>query len=142
LIRQATAHDRAAMQRLYEALRPGQPVKVIASRLEEINEHPHHTLLVHTTDGVVDGSVFVSCCPDPMFGTLPFAVADHLIVAGTASFDDVGRKLILAAEEAAREHRCTKLIWLSREQHAGQAILHERGYHGATSALEKTLHSE
>jgi len=111
LIRQATATDRAALQRLYEQMRPGEAVKVIASRLEEINESPQHALFVHETDEKVDGTVFLSLIPDPLFGSLPFAVADHLFIASAAD-EAVHHRLLHAVEEYAREQRCTRVVWI------------------------------
>ena len=103
------------MQRLYETLCPGEPVRVIASRIEQIQEDANHFLLVHETDGKVNGSVFLSLCPDPMYGTLPFAVVENLIVDLQHRGGGIGRKLMRAAEEQAREHRCTKLMLLSQQ---------------------------
>ncbi|MGB8956723.1 MAG: GNAT family N-acetyltransferase [Tumebacillaceae bacterium] len=113
MIRQAVPEDRAAIQRLYESLCPREPVHVIASRIEQIQEDAAHFLLVHVMDGKVNGSIFLSFCPNPMFGTLPFAVVENLIVDPQHRGGGIGRKLMQAAEELARENRCTKLMLLS-----------------------------
>ena len=113
MIRQAVPEDRAAIQRLYELLCPWEPVRVIASRIEQIQEDASHFLLVHETDGKVNGSVFLSFCLNPMFGTLPFAVVENLIVDPQHQGGGIGRRLIQAVEDIARENRCTKLMLLA-----------------------------
>ena len=129
MIRQATAEDRAAIQRLYEMLCPGEPVRVIASRIEEIAESPDHYLLVHATDGKVDGSVFVSFCPDPMFGTLPYTVVENLIVDTEAQRRGIGRILMHKVEELAREHSSTKIMLQSnRSREGAQPFFAALGY--------------
>jgi N-acetylglutamate synthase-like GNAT family acetyltransferase len=115
LIRQARPEDRAALQRLYEATHPDAPVRVIASRIEEIQESPHHFLLLHETEGRVDGTLFVTLCLDPMFGTLPFAVVENLAVDAGESGEEVGRRLRAEAENIAREHRSTKMLYFAKE---------------------------
>ncbi|KEO83944.1 hypothetical protein [Tumebacillus flagellatus] len=115
MIRQARPEDRAALQRLYEVANPGAPVHVIASRIEEILESPHHFLLLHETEGRVDGTLFVTLCLDPMFGTLPFAVAENVALDAGESGEEVRLKLFAEAENIAREHRSTKLMLFAKE---------------------------
>ena len=133
-IRPATAEDRAAIQRLYEMLCPGEPVRVIASRIEEIAESPDHYLLVHATDGKVDGSVFVSFCPDPMFGTLPYTVVENLIVDTGVQRQGIGRRLMLEVDNLAREHSSTKIMLLSgRAREGADRFFASIGYDGDVS---------
>lgn len=143
-VRQAIPEDRAALQRLYEALCPGEPVRVIASRIEQIQEDDNHFLLVHETDGKVDGTVFVSFCPDPMFGTLPFGVVENLVVLPDRHGNGAGRRLLAEVEEIAREQRCTKLMLLSnRQREEAHAFFERMGYRGDVSrGFKKYLDSE
>lgn len=135
MIRQAAADDRAAVQRLYEVLCPGEPVRVIASRIEEIAEHREHFLLVHETEGNVDGTVFVSLCPDAMFGTLPFAVIENLVVDPARTGQGIGGQLLEAAEELVREHRGTKIMLQCNRSRAESVhrFYQKRGYDGDLS---------
>ncbi|PWK11247.1 hypothetical protein [Tumebacillus permanentifrigoris] len=115
MIRQARPEDRAALQRLYEVVHPGESVHVIASRIETIQESPHHFLLLHETEGRVDGTLFVTLCLDPMFGTLPFAVVENLAVDAGELGEEVRLRLRAEAENIAREHRSTKLLYFAKE---------------------------
>ena len=135
MIRQAVPEDRAAIQRLYESLCPGEPVHVIASRIEQIQEDANHFLLVHETDGKVNGSIFLSFCPNPMFGTLPFAVVENLIVDPQQRNRGIGRKLMHAVEELARENRSTRLMLLSAQ--AGEEA--QRFFGGLGYASENSV---
>ncbi|ASS76220.1 hypothetical protein CIG75_15575 [Tumebacillus algifaecis] len=141
MIREATAEDRAAVQRLYEQLCPDQSVHVIASRIEAIFEDPHHFLLVHETEGRVDGSVFVNFCPDPMFGTLPYAVVENLIVDPKRRRNGIGRRLMDQVENLAREQRATKVMLVSHPHlQDAQRFFAAQGYDGIVSrAFRKTL---
>ncbi|ARU61860.1 hypothetical protein CBW65_13090 [Tumebacillus avium] len=143
MIRGATAEDRAAVQRLYEHLCPEEPVRVIASRIEAISEDPHHFLLVHETDGSVDGSVFVNFCPDPMFGTLPYAVVENLIVDPERRGNGIGRRLLEEVDNLAREHRATKIMLLShKNRQDAHQFFAKQGYDGDVSrAFKKYLDS-
>jgi GNAT superfamily N-acetyltransferase len=134
LIRQARAEDRAAIQRLYEFLCPGEPVKVIASRIEEIQNDDRHYLLVHQTDKKVDGSVFVNFCPDPMYGTLPYTVVENLIVDPAHRRTGIARRLMLEVERLTREHRSTKIMLLSGHQRdEAHHFFKSAGYDGQVS---------
>ncbi len=144
MIRQAVPEDRAAVQRLYESLCPGEPVRVIASRIEQIAEDSNHFLLVHETEGKVDGTVFVSLCPDPMFGTLPFTVVENLIDNPNGPVTDIGHELMTAVEKLSREHRSTKVVVLSSRLHEDtHAVCQRLGYDGdVTRSYEKYVGSE
>jgi N-acetylglutamate synthase-like GNAT family acetyltransferase len=144
LVRQARPEDRAAVQRLYEQLCPGEPVRVLASRIEQILEDPNQYLLVHETDGQIDGTVFVSFCPDPMFGTLPFGVVENLCVLEENRGGGIGRRLMVAVEELAREMRSTKLMLLSmRSREKAHRLFRSLGYSGdAALGFKKYLGTE
>jgi N-acetylglutamate synthase-like GNAT family acetyltransferase len=143
LIRQAVPEDRAAVQRLYEFLCPGEPVRVIASRIEQIAEDPTHFLLVHQTEGKIDGTVFLSFCPDPMFGTLPFTIVGNLIVSPDAeNADETRQKLMHAVEKLAREQRSTKVMVLNSSA-SEQSLYQTLGYvRDVTRLFKKHLDSE
>lgn len=120
---------------------PEEQVGVIASRIEEIAESPNHYLLVHATDGKVDGSVFVSFCPDPMFGTLPFTVVENLIVDTAAQRRGIGRSLMHQVEELVRGHSSTKIMLQSHHSREGaQPFFAGLGYDSDhTFGYKKTL---
>lgn len=141
MIRGATAEDRVAVQRLYEELCPGQPVRVIASRIEAVAEDPHHFLLVHEADGQVDGTVFVNFCPDLKFGTLPYAVVENLVVHQERRGNGIGRRLMQEVENLAREQRATKIMLMSNRQESHR-FFQMQGYDGgASSSFQKLLSS-
>jgi len=145
LIRQAVPEDRAAIQRLYQSLCPGEPVRVIASRIEQIAEDPTHFLLVHQTEGKVDGTVFLSFCPDPMFGTLPFTVVENIIVdPQSENISGTLHDLMNAVEKLAREQRSTKVMVMSGVSNAQtQSLFQSLGYDGdVTRLFKKHLGSE
>ncbi len=118
-------------------------MRVIASRIEQISEEATHFLLVHETDGKVDGTVFVSFCPDPMFGTLPFTIVDNLIVANSQDLVAL-RALLTAIEKLSREHSSTKVVLMNSDQNDETlAMYQELGYNGNDSrTFTKSLGSE
>ncbi|TCP55452.1 acetyltransferase (GNAT) family protein [Tumebacillus sp. BK434] len=114
---------------------------MIASRIEAISEDPHHFLLVHETDGMVDGSVFVNFCPDPMFGTLPYAVVENLIVDPEQRGNGIGRRLMAEVDNLAREQRATKIMLNSRKHRQDAHLFFvKQGYDGDVScAFKKSM---
>lgn len=113
MIREATAEDRDAVQRLYEALCPGEPIRVLPERIAEIRNNPDAFLLVAERAGTVEATVFLTICPDPMFGRQPFGVIENVVVDEAVRGLGIGSGLMGYVEQLCRERGCFKIMLLS-----------------------------
>ena len=131
-VRQARAADAAAVEALYRELLPhDRNIRVDPARLEQLAADGHNHLLLAEDAGQVCGAVFYTLCSDPMYGSLPFAVVEHVIVAAAARRRGAGRALMTAVEEQARAARCTRLSLLSAVHRVEAHAFFERmGYEG------------
>jgi N-acetylglutamate synthase-like GNAT family acetyltransferase len=112
--RQARPADAPAIEELYRELVIGDPhIRVDPQRLAELESHASNHLFVVERDGVVCATAFLTICLDPMYGTAPFAVAEHIVVAAAARKTGAGRVLMAAVEAHARAARCTRLGFMS-----------------------------
>ena len=138
MIREATAEDRGAIQRLYEELCPGEPVEVRSGRLAEIAGDSHNHLYVAERDGVVVGTAFVTLCLDPMFGHQPYAVLENIIIARGHRGQGLGSSLLRHVEAMCAARDCSKIMLLSnaRRPHA-HAFFKRMGYSGAVATAFK-----
>jgi len=128
VLREAGAGDAAAIARLYRLLVPGdENVVVTPERIDQIAADPHNFLFVAEEDGRVLGTGFLTLCLDPMYGRLPYAVLENLVVDPAARHQGYGRFLAKALEAFCWQRRCTKIMLLSsafrREAHLFFAAL-------------------
>jgi GNAT superfamily N-acetyltransferase len=122
VLREARANDAGAIARLYRLLVPGdEDVAVTPERIDQIAADPHNYLFVVEEDGRVLGTGFLTLCLDPMYGRLPYAVLENLVVDPAARHQGYGRFLAEALEAFCWRRRCTKIMLLSsafrREAH-------------------------
>lgn len=115
MIREAEPRDREAIQRLYEALCPGAPVRVLPERIIAIKEDPNHFLFVYEVDGKVVGTVLLTVILSPMFGTQDFGLIEYLIVDQNYRRQGIGRKLMEHVIAVCRGRKCTRIILLSND---------------------------
>jgi N-acetylglutamate synthase-like GNAT family acetyltransferase len=119
-VRRATARDAAAIQRLYQALVPGDPnIAVDPRTVEGLATDPHNHLLVVDVDGAVCGTAFMTLCLDPMYGSQPYGVVENVIVLEASRRQGAGRALLQEVERVARAARCTKLMLSSSAGRSG-----------------------
>ncbi|MGE5605717.1 MAG: hypothetical protein ACM3YE_08510 [Bacteroidota bacterium] len=64
--------DRDAIQRLYQALCPDAPVRVLPERIIAIKEDANNFLFVAEVDGNVAGTILLTVILSPIFGTQDF----------------------------------------------------------------------
>jgi N-acetylglutamate synthase-like GNAT family acetyltransferase len=113
-IRKAEPRDAAAIEALYRQLVPGNPdIRVDPARIEEIAADHHNRLLVVDIDGQVSGTAFLTVCLDPMFGFQSYGVVENFVVLSSQQGRGLGRILMDAVEQEARQAKCTKLMLLS-----------------------------
>jgi N-acetylglutamate synthase-like GNAT family acetyltransferase len=131
LVRRATARDAGAIEALYKLLVPGDDnIRVDPGHLAKLEQDPTNHLLVSDI-GVVSGTVFLTLCLDPMYGSQPYGVVENIIVAPGRRGQGNGSALMQAAEDIARAARCTKLMLLStRHRHEAHAFFIRAGFDG------------
>jgi N-acetylglutamate synthase-like GNAT family acetyltransferase len=113
-VRRARPEDASAIEALYRALVVGDDnIHVLPARIAALAEDPHNHLLVAEREGTVCGTAFVTMCLDPMYGFLPYAVVENIVVLSETRGQGAGRALMVAVEELARAARCTKLVLTS-----------------------------
>lgn len=111
-IRQALPEDAPQVQALYDVL-TGKPSHVLPSRLAELAADNRSFLFVAEEANNVVGSAFLTLCPDPMYGTQPFAVVENIVVASLKRNSGVGTALMRHIESRCLEHNCSKIMLMS-----------------------------
>ena len=114
ILREAVAADAAAILRLYRILAPGdRHLAVTPERVAQIAADPHNFLFVGEEDGGVWATAFLTLCLDPMYGTLPYAVLENLVVDPVRRGGGCGRFLVQEIEAVCWRHHCTKIMLFS-----------------------------
>lgn len=131
-VRNATAEDASAIERLYAQLEPpGSGVSVNPDRLADIAADPATLLLVVEHDGDIVGTALLTICLDAMFGNQPFGVVDNIIVDAAGRSSGAGKVLLEAIEHVALREDCSKVILLSSRPRVGaHAFFKALGYDG------------
>jgi GNAT superfamily N-acetyltransferase len=98
----------------------GYPVLVddLPSRLERLQQDGHSAAFVATHDPHVIGLVTVHSFP-AVHAAAPVALLTSLVVAESARGQGVGRRLVDAAENWARERGCARIIVTTAEHRSG-----------------------
>lgn len=114
VLREARPEDAPAVTRLYRLLVPGDgQVGVTPERIRAIGADPHNFLFVVEADGGLAATGFLTVCLDPMYGSLPFAVLENLVVDPARRRQGCGRFLMQAIEDVCWRQGCTKIMLLS-----------------------------
>jgi GNAT superfamily N-acetyltransferase len=131
-VRRAEPRDAEVIEGLHRELVPGdRNITVAPQRLALLEQDAHNHLLVSEHAGAVCGTAFLTICLDPMYGFLPYAVLENVVVLAEAREQGAGRALLAEAERIAREQRCTKLMLLSSAARRGaHAFFARLGYDG------------
>lgn len=134
LIREATAEDAAAIERLYRELVSNPHVRVLPEQVTAILQSPVSYLLVaESSPGEIQGSILLTICPDTMYGAQPFGVLENVIVSPASRGGGIGRRLLAEVERLAVVHDCTKLMLLSAVQReAAHAFFRHCGFRSDT----------
>lgn len=113
-IRQAVPEDAQSIENLYKILVPADVnIHVTTERVVEIANNPHNFLFVIGSPGSVYGTAFLTLCLDPMYGSMPYAVLENIIIDGTKRHQGYGRALLETIEQFCWSERCTKIMFLS-----------------------------
>jgi N-acetylglutamate synthase-like GNAT family acetyltransferase len=113
-VRTAKPEDAAAIEALYKVLVPGDKnIKVEPRRLADLEADPNHRLLVLEVDGLVCGTAMLTFSLDAMYGFQPFGTIENIIVSPSHHGKGLGKMLMSAIEDEARNAKCTKLMLLS-----------------------------
>lgn len=115
MIREAEPRDREEIQRLYEVLCPGAPVRVLPERIAAIKEDPNNFLFVDEVDGKIVRTVLLTVILSPIFGTQDFGLIEYLIVAQNYRRQGIGRRLMEHVFTVCRGRQCTRIILLSND---------------------------
>jgi GNAT superfamily N-acetyltransferase len=131
-VRPARPEDAPAIEALYRALVVGDDnIHVLPARIAALADDPHNHLLVAEREGTVCGTAFVTMCLDPMYGLLPYAVVENIVVLSEARGQGAGRALMVAVEELARTARCTRVgLTSSAFRTEAHAFFRHLGYDG------------
>lgn len=112
-IREARGADAAAIAALYRSFVASPYIDVRQDRVEAIASDPNNFLLVYETGETICGTIFLTICLDPMFGSQPYAVVENVVVGETWRGKGIGRRLLEHVEEICRVRDCTKIMLLS-----------------------------
>lgn len=115
MIREAEIKDQNAIQSLYQALCPDAPVRVLPERIAELKQDPNNFLFGYEMDGNIIGTVFLTICLSPMFGTRDFGLIEYFIVDQKFRRRGIGRRLTEYVIQVCRERKCTRIILLSND---------------------------
>lgn len=115
MIREAEPKDRDSIQSLYQALCPDAPVRVLPERIAEIKEDPNNFLFVAEVDGKIAGTVLLTICLSPIFGTQDFGLIEYFIVDQNYRRQGIGRRLTEHVIAVCRSRKCTRIILLSND---------------------------
>lgn len=74
-----------------------------AAALAEIMENPEATILKYTSDGMITGSVYLENQAAGLY-------LGMLTVSPTQQANGIGKKLMAAAEEHAKQHNCPRIF--------------------------------
>lgn len=115
MIREAEPRDRDDIQRLYQALCPDAPVRVLPERIAALNEDPNNFLYVYEVEGKIAGTVLLTVILSPMFGTQDFGLIEYFIVDQNYRRQGIGSKLTEHVIQVCRARKCTRIILLSND---------------------------
>lgn len=125
-IRQATPSDADQLTALYPLLVPSSPVSVLPERLSQLQASPAAYLVVYDCNGLLLGTVFLTLCPDPMYGFQPFGVIENIVVLESARGTGVGMALMAYVEQVALQADCSKLLLTSTAERLSAHAFFER----------------
>lgn len=118
-IRPAKEKDIPRLQELYQQL-ASEPKKFIKAPiadcrrvLKEIAKNPNYSLLVAEENGEVVGTTFLAILPGMAHTTRSFAVIEYVVVDEKRRSKGVGKQLMEACMQKAKEAGCYKVMLAS-----------------------------
>lgn len=114
ILREASSTDATAIARLYRPLVPrDRNMRVDPERIGQIAADPNNFLFVVEAEGVVWASAFLTLCMDPMYGALPYAVLENIVVDPARRGGGCGRFIVENIEAFCWRQGCTKIMLFS-----------------------------
>ena len=114
ILREAHSTDATAIARLYRNLVPrDRNMRVNRERIGQIAADPNHFLYVLEADGAVWATAFLILGLDPMYGALPFAVLENIVVDPARRGRGYGRFIVETIEAFCWRQGCTKIMLFS-----------------------------
>jgi len=125
-IQEIEASSLEALNQLYDELinRQTDPCK-LEEVFKVIQKDSRYILLGAFVDGELMGSVMGIICQDLVGDCRPFMVIENVVVSSRARRQGLGKKLMTALEEIARERDCYYIILVSGEQRKEAHIFYE-----------------
>ncbi|MBT2291115.1 GNAT family N-acetyltransferase [Paenibacillus albidus] len=115
-----------ARQNLYqELIDTPSDTSTFEAAFRRIKDDSQYILLGAFVDGELLGSLMGIVCHDLVGDCRPFMVIENVVVSSRARRKGVGKKLMLAIEEAARERDCYYIILVSGERRKEAHIFYE-----------------
>ena len=114
ILREAIAADAQAIARLYQTLVPrDRNMHVTPERIGQIASDANNFLFVLEEEGAVQATAFLTLCMDPMYGALPYAVLENVVVDPDRRGNGYGRFIVENIEAFCWRHGCTKIMLFS-----------------------------
>ena len=134
-IREAESRDCFAVESLYRALVPNSKnISVSGERLEQIKADQNNYLFVYEEEELVQGTIFMTLCLDPMYEFRPYAVIENFIVDGNARGREIGSQLLNHVTTVCVAKNCTKIMLLSSVSRVeAHEFFIKHGYNGTIS---------
>ncbi|GMK39573.1 N-acetyltransferase [Paenibacillus sp. CCS19] len=117
MIREAEAHDTAALYRLYRMLLPNsRQLNVVEERIIEIRNNTNNFIFVYEENNELLGTLTLTICLEALHGSMSYGVIENVVVDESTRGNGIGKKLMDHAEDYCRRIKCSKLMLLSSSQ--------------------------
>ena len=129
VIRLCREEDLGGLLRLYQELRPNDPVltpSVAREALGRLLAEPGVRLLVAEVDGQLAASCQLGVIPTLTNGGRPFAIIEHVVTASAFRRQGLSQQVLEQALALAWELDCYKVMLLSGEGREGAHRLYEK----------------
>ncbi len=129
-IRKALPSDAAQLEALYHLLVKDPDVRVLATRIQEMNDNPLHKLLVVESGGRIVGTGLLIFCLDALFSVQPTAVFDNLVIHPDWRRRGLARQLLEHVIRLCAEKDCSKLtITSTLDRTEAHKLFRSLGFH-------------
>jgi GNAT superfamily N-acetyltransferase len=135
LIREAQVNDCNYLEMLYKVLVPkSKNIKVLPERINQILNDQNNFLFLYDDNGIIEGTIFVTLCLDPMYEFRPYAVVENVIVRPESRNKGIGKNLLEHVEKLCIDRECTKIMLISSNSRTeAHTFFMKNGYNGNIS---------